>query len=205
MVLGVRDGAIVTEFIGALPEGGVREFLSRLLPSEADDLAAEAEQLGRDGHSAEAEATMQRALSLDPRSDRALLGMARLLAARQQDAEALALLDRVTPGTPARQEADRLSAAIRVRQSGGADEPVLRARVEADPGDLESRYALAQALAASERYDEALDHYLAIVKRDRSFRDDGARKAMLDIFELLGPGDETTGRFRSELAKVLFR
>ena len=62
--------------------------------------------------------------------------------------EALALLDRVGPG-PQRQDADRLAAALRIRQSGAGDEAGLRARVDADPNDLEARFALAQALAAT--------------------------------------------------------
>jgi len=204
MVLGLRDGKIVSEFVGALPESGVREFLTRVLPSESDNLAVEAERLEREGSIAEAESMLRRALTLDSRSDRALLGLARLLAGRQAHAEALELLERVAPGTPERADADRLAATIRVRQTGGADERELRARVEANPDDLEARFVLAQVLAASGNYEGALDHYLAIVKRDRTFRDDGARKAMLDIFELLGSGHETAERFRSELAKVLF-
>ncbi len=204
MVLGLRDGRIVSEFVGALPESGVREFLARVLPSEADNLAAEAERLERGGSMEEAEGILRRALTLDPRSDRALLGLARLLARREAYAEALELLEKVALGTPERAEADRLAATIRVRQTGGADERELRARVAADPNDLEARFVLAQVLAASGDYEGALEHYLAIVKRGRTFRDDGARKAMLDIFELLGSSHETTERFRSELAKVLF-
>jgi putative thioredoxin len=131
------------------------------------------------------------------------MGLATILSQRNEMPDALELLDRVGPG-PVRQEADRLAAALRIRQSGAGDEAALRARVEADPRDLEARFMLAQALAAAGRYDEALEHYLAIVKRDRSFRDDGARKAMLDVFDLLGPGHELADRYRSELAKVLF-
>ena len=131
-------------------------------------------------------------------------GWRRFSSQRGEDAEALALLERVGPG-PQRQEADRLAAAMRIRQSGAGDEAGLRARVAGQPDDLEARFALAQALAAGGRYDEALEHYLAIVKRTAAFRDDGARKAMLDIFDLLGPGNELADRYRSELAKVLFR
>jgi putative thioredoxin len=205
MVFGVRDGQAVSHFVGALPEAEVRDFLQRLRPSEAETLAKEAETLRASGCGDEAEANLRRALEADARCDAALLGLAGLLAERRQDEEALQLLGRIAPGTPARTEADRLGASIRVRDAGGGDEGSLRARLNQRPEDLEARFALAQLLAAASRYDEALDEYLEIVKRDRSFRDDGARKAMLDIFELLGSDNEIVERQRSALAKVLFR
>ena len=204
MVVGVRDGALAGHMVGAQPENVVRDFLAQLMPSDADLSAEEGVKLLASGQTAQAESQLRRALELDPRSDRALIGLGRIAADRGDDDEALALLDRVAPG-PLRQEADRLSAAIRIRKSGAADTAEMRAKVAANPSDLESRFALAQALAAEGRHDEALEHFLHIVKADRSFRDDGARKAMIDIFDLLGPGNELADRFRSELAKVLFR
>jgi putative thioredoxin len=203
MVIGVRDGALAGHFVGAQPESAIREFLAQLLPSDADRLSEEGAALLAAGKTAEAEAAFRRALDLDPHAERALVGLATILSQRAEHAEALALLERVGPG-PLRQEADRLAAALRIRQSGAGDEAALRARVQANPADLEARFMLAQALAAAGRYDDALEHYLAIIKQNRSFRDDAARKAMLDIFDLLGPGDELADRYRSELAKVLF-
>ncbi len=204
MVIGLRDGAVIDQFIGALPESGVRDFLARVLPSAGEELAAQGAELLADGRIAEAEAVLRRAVELDPRADAALVGLARVLAERGDDVEALSLLDRVGPG-PRRQEADRLAAALRIRQSGAGDEAAVRARVEANPDDLDARFTLAQLLAAGGKHGEALDQYLGIVQRDRHFRDDGARKAMLDIFDLLGPGSDLADRYRSELAKVLFR
>jgi putative thioredoxin len=203
MVIGVRDGALAAQFVGALPESGVRDFLAQLLPSDAERRADEGAQYLASGKTSEAEAAFRDALQKDPRVGGALVGLARVLSDRGEDADALALLDRIGPG-PHRQDADRLAAALRIRQTGAGDEAALRARVEANPADLDARFALAQALAAAGRYDQAFEHYLAIVKADRTFGDDGARKAMLDIFDLLGPGNEVADRYRSELAKVLF-
>jgi putative thioredoxin len=204
MVIGVRGGALAGQFVGALPEKGVRDFLAQLLPSPGERVAADGAALLAAGQASAAEAAFRRALDLDARVAVALIGLASIHSQRGEDAEALALLERVPPG-PHRPEADRLAATIRIRQSGAGDEAGLRAKVDGDPTDLEARFTLAQALAASGRHEEALDQYLTILKRDRAFRDDGARKAMLDIFELLGGGNELADRYRSELAKVLFR
>jgi putative thioredoxin len=77
--------------------------------------------------------------------------------------------------------------------------------VEQNPDDLDARFDLAQLEAASGKYQAALDQYLEVIRRDRAYRDDGARKAMLDVFDLLGSDNELTDRYRSELARVLFR
>jgi len=203
MVLGFRDRQVAVEFVGALPEAAVREFLAKVLPSEAEQIATAADQLLAEGRLDEAEAQYRDALTREPRCPRALLGLARILADRREDAEAQKLLDRVLPG-PFQADADRLAAEIRIRQGGTGDVDALRRRVADDPANLEMRFELGQVLARSGQYPEALDHYLDIVRRDRSFRDGAARKAMLDIFELLGSRNETTEQYRSELAKVLF-
>jgi putative thioredoxin len=203
MVLGFRDGKVVAEFVGALPEAAVRQFLAKVLPSEADRLAIEGEQLRGDGKLVEAESTFHRALELDARCDRALLGLSGILADRNEHEEALKRLERIAPG-PLRQDADRLAAEIRIRQGGGGNEAGLRAKLAANPTDLEARLVLGQVLAAASKYEDALAEYLEIVRRDRSFSDGAARKAMLDIFDLLGPDSPITNHYRSELAKVLF-
>ncbi len=203
MVLGFRDGKGVAEFVGALPEAAVRQFLATVLPSEAERLAVEAAELWSAGSHAESEATFQRALELDARCDRALFGLAGILADRDAYDTALQLLDRISAG-PLRQDADRLAAEIRIRLAGGGDENSLRVKLAANPADLETRLLLGQVLAALSKYEEALTEYLEIVRRNRGFRDGAARKAMLDIFDLLGADSAITNHYRSELAKVLF-
>ena len=203
MVLGFRDGQVVAEFVGALPEAAVREFLTKVLPNEADRLASTGQDLLAEGKAGPAEVAFRKALETDARCHRAMIGLAGILADRREYVEAVQLLERIGPG-PLRADADRLTAEIRIRQAGGGDEQALRAKLAAAPADLETRFLLGQVLAAAGKHREALEQYLEVVRRDRTFRDGAARKAMLDIFDLLGAGNDIVDHYRSELAKVLF-
>jgi len=202
-VKAIRDGEIVDEFVGALPEAAVRSFLERILPTEADRLAADAQAAEARGEAATAESLYRKALEGDANHPRGRLGLGRLLAGSDADA-ALAELDRVLPGTPERAEADRIAARLRLARENGAGEAELSERLARNAADLEARFQLARLLAARENYQAALENLLEVVKRDRAYEDEAARKAMIDVFEVLGPEHELTQSYRSELAKVLF-
>ena len=199
-----RDGDVASDFTGALPEPMVREFLSQFLPSAADQQALEAAELEREGKLAEAKALYQAILQSEPNHARALLGIGRLLINEGDNQGALNHLDKVPLVAEERKEADRLIARLNLQGGAAQDESELRAKLKSEPNNLEIRFDLAQALAGGEKYEEALAEFLAIVKTDRSFRDDGARKAMIQIFEVLGSDHPLTEKYRSELAKVLF-
>jgi putative thioredoxin len=200
-----REGDIASEFTGALPEPAVREFLSRFLPSAADKQAQAAALLEQEGKGSEARTLYQEILGADPNHAKALLGMGRLLMDEGNNQAALAHLDKISLVADERKEADRLIARVKLAEGGAQDDAALQAKVKAEPNNLEARFELAQALAGMEKYEEALTEFLTIVKTDRGFQDDGARKAMVQIFEVLGSDHPLTDRFRSELASVLFR
>lgn len=197
-----KDGALAAEFTGALPEAGVREILDRVVPSREDELALEAGRLWAGGEAEKALETFADILEASPHHAGALLGLGRGLLEADPE-RALSLLDRIPPGGPERNEADRLIARHRLSAGDGADVESLRRELDSDPDRIDLRFRLAQALAAEERYEAALEEFLAVLKQDRGFEDDGARKAMVQIFEVLGRG-ELADRFRSEMAKVLF-
>ena len=200
-----RDGDIASEFTGALPEPAVREFLSRFLPSAADKQAQQAALLEQEGKSAQAKAADQQILDADPNHAKALLGMGRLLVNERNDQAALDQLDKISLVADERKEADRLIARIKLQEGGTQDITALQAKVKAEPNNLAARFDLAQALAGMEKYEEALTEFLTIVKTDRGFQDDGGRKGMVQIFEVIGSDHPLTDQFRSELAAALFR
>jgi putative thioredoxin len=135
-----------------------------------------------------------------------LLGLGRLAMNAGDNDAALDFLDKISVVADERKEADRLIARLKLHSGAAAqDLEALRAKVEAEPDNLDARLALAQALADMENYQQALPQLLDIVKTDRSFQDDGARKAMVQIFDVLGSDDPLTDQYRTELAKVLFR
>jgi putative thioredoxin len=204
-VIGLRDGAIVAEFVGAQPEAIVRRFIAALLPSEADGLAKAGEALAKAGDVEGAMAKLRAALERDARHPRALLGLARLLGERGDAPGALALLEKITGGETELAEAEKLAAQLRMGAAASSDETALRARIESDPDDLDARIQLGRALAARARHEEALEQLLSAVKRDPRFGDDAARKSMLDLFAVLGGEHPLTQRYRAELARALFR
>ncbi|HET9882492.1 MAG TPA: tetratricopeptide repeat protein [Candidatus Binatia bacterium] len=201
----IKDGEIAGEFTGALPEPAVREMLSRYLPSEYDEQADEAADLEEQGKPAEAQAIYQSILDAEPTHAKSLLGLGRVLMNAGDRDDALKNLERISPAAEERKIADRLIARLQLQGDQSADEATLRQKLAAQPDSLEARFELAQALAANEKFEEALSEFLDIVKSDREFRDDGARKAMVQIFDVLPPDDPLIDKYRSELAKVLFR
>lgn len=200
-----KDGNLASEFTGALPEPTLRQFLAKFLPSASDKIADDGAALEAAGKTAEAKALYQSVLESDPNHAGSLLGMGRLAMNAGDANAALQYLDQVSIVADERKEADRLIARLKLQAGGAENEAALRAQLNADPTNVAVRYELAQALAAVEKYEEALKEFLEVVKADRSFQEDAGRKSMLQIFEVLGPDHPLTDKYRSELAAVLFR
>jgi putative thioredoxin len=200
-----RDGRLVNEFVGALPEPQVRRFLESLVPSEADLLTQQGLQLEMNHQLNQAEQSYRAALAEQTDHYLAQVGLGRTLLKQGKFEEGLALLQGIPAGVPERVAADAVIATAQFRHyAAGHTEAELRAKLEANPNDVPGRYALANLLAAEERYLEALKEFLEVVRRDRKYEDDGARKAMLALFTIIGEDQEITRKFRQQLANVLF-
>ena len=207
-VMAFADGRPVDQFIGVLPEGQLREFLDRLVPQGADAARAEAQAALAEGHREDAYDALKEALAYDPGYDDARLDLIELLLEDNRIDEARNEVDLLSPKTT--QGIDARFNAIKTRLDAvdaAADLPptdALEARVAAEPGDLEARFDLASALIARRNYTGALEHLLAIVQRDRTFRDDIGRKTMLSVFDLAAHQPEIVSQWRRKLSAALF-
>lgn len=201
------DGELVDEFTGALPESEIRGFIESLLPSPAEPLRQEALAARARGDGDATRKLLLRAIEIDPQHEAARLDLVDVLIDVGDLDEARRLLDEVPVGAKDQARVDGLRARLALAGSGtaGADEAELRHQVGNDPANLESRLQLANVLVARKDYRGGLEQLLAIVRRDRSFRDDVARKTMLHVFDVLGSDDDLVREFRRELAAAIHR
>jgi putative thioredoxin len=200
-----RSGRVVDEFMGAQTEKAIRALLDRHIPRASDAMVTQALQLLHDGRGDDALGLLQQAANTDSGNDRAKLELARLLIQSTRINDAEATLN--TLGAEARQSADvtalraRLEFARIVQTARGMDE--LTRAVAARPADSQARYELAAHHVMRGAYAAALDQLLEIVRIDRKFSDDAARKAMIAIFNLLGGQGDLVNEYRRKLSMIL--
>ena len=203
-VMAVRDGRLVDQFEGAQPESWVRAWLKGVLETQtdADDPLADIKAL-ETTQPDEAAAHYRLVLGSDPDNAEAQFRLGRLLLL-QGNPEAIALLDQIASDSPFFDQAGALLplAPFFAAVEGRLD--TLRERVTRDPSDLEANFQLAAALGRDEQHAEALELLLGIVRRNRAFRDDGARKAMVGLFALIGEEVPLVHEYRRTLANALF-
>jgi putative thioredoxin len=194
------DGEPVDEFSGALPEGEVRTFLDRLIPSPADALRMQAADARMTGDMSAALKLLADASRLDPGHIGVRLDAAEIMLDLNEADEATRLIGSVPDDADPRVPA--LKARLQFMGASGEDEAGLRARVEANENDLDARLKLANLLVAAGQYEGGMEQLLEIVRRDRAFNDDIGRKTLLSVFSLLG-GGELVSRYRRLLASAL--
>lgn len=212
-VFAVAEGRVVDGFVGALPESQVRAFTKRLMGDGKDEEAAQiaqaveqAKKLLDEGDVGTTSAIFGQILQHEPENLAALGGLARCHVKSGDLAHAKELLATV----PADKANDpeiatarsALELAEQASQSGPIDE--LKAKVEASPSDHQARFDFANALYAAGRQEEAIDQLLELVKRDRKWNDEAARKQLLKLFEALGPTSPLVSTGRRRLSSLLF-
>lgn len=211
-VIAFVDGQPADGFMGAIPEGQVTAFIDKLtkgMPSPEGDVTAilaEADAAMAAGDPATAASIYAEVLSFDATNLAALTGIARcyiVTGALEQAKQTLAMVPESKRGDAA---VAAVQAALDLAEQAKNLGPVgeLEQKVAANPLDHQARFDLAVALNASGKRAAATDHLLEIVRRDRKWDDDGARKKLVQFFEAWGPNDDATVEGRKRLSTILF-
>ena len=196
-----RHGKVVEEFMGAQSEGIVRGYLNRHITRQSDQLRQQAAVARELGDLDVALLCLRQALEQEPTDKAISLDLARLLVERGELAEAKQLLHALPDVDP---EVHPLIAFIDFAEiAQNADRRTLEANLAENPANEEARYCLAAVQILAREYAEAMENLLEIVRRDRAFREDGARKALITVFDLLGAEDNLVVRYRRRLVGLL--
>ena len=200
-------GRPVDGFMGALPDSQVKQFVDRIAgqapADEIDELIAAAKEsmeLGDVGGAAQAYAQV---LQADPSNVKALGGLARCYMVGG-DAEQAAEIAAMAPPDAKDADLESVRAALALAQEAPSETAEYEKRLAADADDLEARFEIAGALAAKGRWQEAADHLLYIIEKDREWNEEAARKQLLTIFEAAGAASDVARQGRRRLSSILF-
>src|SRR5271169_3628299 len=200
-------------FMGAIPESQVNAFIDKLtkgVPATDEpniaDILAEAETVLAEGDAATAAQIYAEALAIDATNIPALAGLAKCYVTTGAIEQAKQTLAMVPESKRTDAAVKAVQASIELAEQASSLGPVteLEQKVAANPLDHQARFDLATALNAQSKRGEATEQLLAIVKRDRKWNEDGARKQLVQFFEAWGATDEATIEGRKRLSTLLF-
>jgi len=199
-----RHGAPVDQFTGVQPEAAIRAMLEPHLARDSDTAIETARAALASGDAAGAADLLRAARAADAGDARIPPLLAEALLAGGVLDEAEAVLDALPAETCLEEPVRVLRGRLRFARLA-ADAPPATALERAlahDPGDLRARWLLAARHVMRGEFEPAMEHLLEIMRRDRSFEDDGARRGLLDVFGILGD-DPRVGRYRGRMASLL--
>jgi putative thioredoxin len=208
-VIVFRNGQPVDGFVGALPESQIKAFLERVTANVVDDLdtlVQEAAQALAAGEVQAAADLYAAVLAEEAENVGALAGLVKVLVQTGDIGRAKELLARV-PAAKAndpRVASARSSLDLAEQAAFLGDLAEVEARVGRNPDDHQARYDLAIGVNAKGRREAALDHLLEIVRRDRTWNEEAARKQLIELFNAWGPKDPLTLAGRRRLSSILF-
>jgi putative thioredoxin len=209
-VYAFRDGRPLDGFVGGQPESTIRTFIDRIVGEEQQaDLAtvlASAEQALEEGDVQSAAEIFAAVLQEDKQNPAALAGLARCYLQTGDVARAEQTIALVPPDQKNVAAVERVKAALdlarKANQTDNRD--ALLSRLAANPADLQARFDLAVASAARGEKETAVEHLLDLVRRDRNWNEQAARKQLVQLFDAWGPKDPATVDGRRRLSSLLF-
>ncbi len=208
------QGRPVDGFVGALPEGQIKQFIDRLVQAtggtpggdQLAELLEHAKAALEEGDVSLAARVYGEILQQEPENPAAIAGMAKCYLQSGDADRAKALLAKLPPALANNAEIAAVRSAIELAEQAEQAGPVgeLEAKVAADPKDHQARLDLATALYAEGNREAAVDHLLQSIKIDRKWNDEAARKQLLKYFEALGFNDPISVDGRKRLSSILF-
>src|SRR5271169_178677 len=212
-VIAFVGGQPADGFMGAIPESQVNAFIEKLtrgVPAAGEpsiaEILKEADTILAEGDAATAAQIYAEALAIDATNIPALAGLAKCYVTTGAVEQAKQTLAMVPESKRTDAAVKAVQASIELAEQASSLGPVteLEQKVAANPLDHQARFDLATALNAMGKRAEATEQLLAIVKRDRKWNEDGARKQLVQFFEAWGPADEATIEGRKRLSTLLF-
>ena len=210
-VYAFRDGQPVDGFMGAVPETQLRAFVQQLTGGAAgqdqtEEILAAADEAFAAGDVAGAAQAYGHVLQEEPGQPRAVAGLARCYLKSGDLERARTTLGLVRPDGAADEAIRTVDAELKLREQAASagDSAPLVARLQSDPNDHQARYDLALALDAKGDREGAIRELLELVRRDRKWNDEAARKHLVTLFEAMGPADPRTLAARRHLSSILF-
>jgi putative thioredoxin len=212
-VVAFSGGRPIDGFMGAVPESQIRQFIEKIAGPVVDDQKAQIEAALVDAKAFLTEGDLENAAGLygavlqaDPENAAAIAGLAECMIQAGDIEQAREILSDL-PEETARDAAivavlKKLGQIEEARKLG--DPIALEQQLAADPNDHEARIKLAKIRNVEGDREAAADHLLTVMKRDRTFQDDGARRELLQFFEVWGPMDPATLAARRKLSSILF-
>ena len=199
LVIGIRDGQIVSQFVGAQPPQAIRQFLDEVIPSALEQLVVAAGNAIQADDLVTAAALLAEAEEIDPKHQAIVFCRGSLLMAQEMYEDAIALLSKIP--SDGHDEVARLIAQAKLKSAAGTDLEQLASAAES--GDLDAMISYGLALGGQGESEQALEALLAAVIKDPQWNDGAARKAMIDLFEVLGNSDPLTRQYRGKLSRAL--
>ncbi len=201
-----RNGEVIDEFRGALPEGPIRDLLERHVERESDKIAQEARTALEQGDGEQAITLLQAAMGDDPGNYRVRMDLVNILMDTGRFVEAGKVITslpadkRVTPEV--RGILSRIQFATVTEEA--PDEEALIRDIEVAPENCEARYQLGARYILAGNYAAALEQLLEIMRRDRTFQADAGRKGMIAVFEMLENKGPLVSRYRRLMSSDLY-
>jgi putative thioredoxin len=216
-VILMMGGQPVDGFMGAMPEGQVRQFLDKHLPAGEEDDVLDEEVIEEtipgdpDAHLTK----LHHALESNPSDENARIDYVKALLVAGRAPEAKAEFAPLAPMVAGSRRIEALQLMIDAMEGGQGDVAAFDARIAANKRDFEARYARARALVAKRQWTEAMDELLEILMRDKAWNEDAARKLYIAVLEVIEPpkpkvadgqippDDPTVATYRRRLSSVV--